>query len=463
MPGLFQGLEIGKRALLSHQFTLQTIGHNIANVNTPGYTRQRVNISATPPEVSTLGSIGTGVSADNIRQIKDLFLGDQYREAAKSHGEWAYKQKTLSQIESIFNEPQDQSLNSLLNQFWDSWSQLSTNSDSASNRKLVLTNAQQLVNGINTLSRKLHSLRQAIDRDMVTMVEDINRITSQIAQINSKIQVSEVGGERANDLRDARDLLTDELSKLIDVRTVEKANGGTMVTMGSMILVDGDHQMPIVAEPRNDDGQPVHDIAWKNTSVILDNRHGQLAGLMRSRDEVLPQYIEQLDTIARTLVRQVNNLHQSGYDQKGNPGHAFFDPNFTDSLTIRLSAMVRNDASRVVAATTVDGNNEIALAVSDLRNNKIMNNGTLTINDFYSSLVGTLGVEAQEAESFTENFELLIQQVENRRQAVQGVSLDEEMASMVKFQHAYDAAARVITTMDQALDTVINGMGVVGR
>lgn len=463
MPGLFQGLEIGKRALLSHQYTLQTIGHNIANVNTPGYTRQRVTISATPPEVSTLGSIGTGVSADDIRQIKDLFLGDQYREAAKSHGQWTYKQKTLSQIESVFNEPQDQSLNALLNQFWDSWSQLSTNSDSASNRKLVVTNAQQLVNGVNTLAQKLHALRASIDRDMTTMIDDINRLTSEIAQINAKIQVSEVGGQKANDLRDARDLLTDELAKLIDVRTVEKENGGTLVTMGSMILVDGDSQMPIVAKPRNDEGQPVHDIAWKNTSVILQNRSGQLSGLMEARDKIIPQYIDQLDEIARTLVRQVNNLHQSGYDQKGNAGMAFFDPNFTSALTLRLTSVVTNDASRVVAASAPEGNNEIALSVSDLRNNKIMNNGTLTINDFYSSLVGTLGVEAQEAESFTENYELLIQQVESRRQAVQGVSLDEEMASMVKFQHAYDAAARVITTMDQALDTVINGMGVVGR
>ena len=141
MPGLFQALEVGKRALLSHQYVLQTIGHNIANVNTPGYTRQRVSITASYPGDSPAGPIGTGIQADDIRHIRDLFLGQQYREAQKSLGQWTYKQKTLSQIESVLNEPQDTSLNDLLNDFWDAWSELSTNSDSTNNRKMVITKA----------------------------------------------------------------------------------------------------------------------------------------------------------------------------------------------------------------------------------------------------------------------------------------------------------------------------------
>lgn len=463
MPGLFQGLELGKRALLTHQFSLQTIGHNIANVNTPGYTRQRVRVNATYPEDSAVGQVGTGVTAIDVRHIRDLFLGEQFREATKSAGEWSYKHKSLTQIESMFNEPQDGSMNELLNNFWDSWSELATNSDSTNNRKLIVAQAEELINGIQQLAKKLNSLQASIDRDMQTMTQDVNRYARQIASLNQQIKTAEIGDERANDLRDARDLLTDELSRLIDVRTVEKDNGATIVYMGSMVIVDGSDSFAIDAETENVQGQPISRLVWKDNSYELKNIHGEMAGLMQSRDVLIPGYLDQLNELARGLVEEVNAIHGAGYTADGDTGINFFDPNFTDALTIRLSSAVRDNINNIVAASTPDGDNQVALQLSQLRDQAVLEDNTLTINDFYASLVGKLGVETNEAESFTSNFELLIQQIETSRQAVQGVSLDEEMANLVKFQHAYDAAARVITSMDQALDTVIRGMGIVGR
>ncbi|MBI5266141.1 MAG: flagellar hook-associated protein FlgK [candidate division Zixibacteria bacterium] len=463
MPGLFQGLEIGKRALLSHQLVLQTIGQNIANVNTPGYTRQRVNIQATNPEEVTYGSVGTGITVTDIRHIRDLFLGQQEQEATKSLGQWSYKDKTLSEIEALYNEPQDNSLSHLLSAFWDSWSQLATNSDSISNRKAVVATAGQLIAGFQQLSRKLMDLREATDRDVTNMVADINQKTADIARINQQIAGAELGGHRANDLRDARDLITRELSSLVDVRTIEKPNGETIVHMGAMALVDGSQSFPIASETANKNGVSTSRIVWKGTSVQLTNLSGQLAGVMETRDVLVQDNLDGLDELAQTIIEQVNAIHVTGYGMNGTTGVAFFDPNFSSASTMRLSQDVANDQGKVAAASVITGDNHIALALSELRDAKVMNENVSSMNDFYSSLVGLAGMKAKEASTTSQNFELLVQQISNARQSVEGVNLDEEMANLVRSQHAYDASARVITAMDQALDTVISGMGVVGR
>ncbi|MDZ4722884.1 MAG: flagellar hook-associated protein FlgK [candidate division Zixibacteria bacterium] len=463
MPGLFQGLEIGKRALLTHQVTLQTIGHNISNVNTPGFSRQRVRVSSSFPESTPKGAYGTGIQVDDIKHVRDLFLGRQFREANKSLGDWSYQEKSLTQIESLFNEPQDNALGSLINKFWDSWSDLSTNSDSANNRRLVVTQANQLVNGFQQLAHQLTELRESTDRDIKGMTEDVNRMTSEIARLNQQIASTELGNQTANDLRDTRDQITDELSNIIDVRVLEKSNGGSVVTMGSMVLVDGSDSLEIGTDSVNNNGVFSNKLVWKGTSVSLRNLSGQLAGLTKSRDEIIPGYLTQLNELASNIIDKVNELHRSGYGPNGTTGVNFFDPAFKTAGLMRLNQEIVTDINNIAASSTVDGDNILALSISDLRNARTMSGGTQTINDFYSSIVGNLGVETNKAVSFKDNYELLLHQIENSRQSVQGVSLDEEMSNMIRSQHAYDAAARVITSFDQALDTVINGMGIVGR
>lgn len=463
MPGLFQAMEIGKRALLSHQYSLQTTGHNIANVNTPGYTRQRVMISPSYPAASHNGPIGSGIMVTDIQQMRDLFLGEQYREAQKSHGQWTYRQKTLSQVESVFNEPNDAALGDLINQFWDSWSQLATDAGSLTARNNVLTQANLMVNSINQLARKLEGQQTAVNRDLDTMTSEINRYTAEIARLNEMIIKQEVGGYTANDLRDARELLVDDLSNIIDVRTVEQPNGASLVYMGSMILVDGDESMRIGTETENIDGQAISRVIWEGTEVQLTNLNGQLRGLVESRDVIIPGYISQLDELARAIVQEVNGLHSAGYGLDGSTGVNFFDPGNITAATIRINVEVQGSGVGRIAAASApdsDGDNRMALAISDLRHQSVVQDNSLTIDDYYRSLVGKLGVETKEAGSFSTNYSLLINQVDNARMSVQGVSLDEEMANLIKHQHAYDAAARLITTMDEALDTVIFRMGV---
>ncbi len=464
MPGLFQAIEVGKRSLLSHQLYLQTIGHNIANVDTPGYSRQRVRITATMPEYNAIGTIGTGVTVTDIRHVRDLFLGAQLRTETKSLGQWSYKEKIMSQLEGLFNEPNDNTLSDLLNDFWDAWSDLSTNPSSTSHRVAVVEYTNLLTNRFHELAGQLNDLRDAIDRDMVAMTDDVNRLTVEIARLNQQIKMQELGGNRANDLRDTRDRLLDELSETVDVNTIEQENGQVIVFIGAMAVVDGAYAVNINTEVFNDGGAVKHKLVWENSGVTIKNVNGRLKGLIDSRDHIVPRYLGELDRLALEIIRQVNALHNSGYGLDGSTGLDFFDTTFTDAANIRLNPELAQDPAKIAASATGEvGDNVIALAIQDLRNHRIMQDNTATMNDYYNALIGKLGVEAHQAQSFSENHELLVHQVLNARQSVQGVSLDEEMTNMVKCQHAYDAAARVITVMDEALDMVILRMGVTGR
>ena len=464
MAGLFQGLEVGKRALLSNQVYLQTIGHNIANVNTPGYSRQRVHISATLPSDSPYGPIGTGMGVDSIRQVRDLFLGEQFRQTSRSVGEWTYKEKVLSQIETVFAEPADNTLNERLNEFWNSWDTLSQHAESMTSRKAVLGAAERLINGFKEISQQLTNLRDSIDGDLTAMTQEVNRLSTEVASLNQAIVVQELDGSTANDLRDIRDHLIDELSVLVDTNTIEDPRGGVRVLIGALEIVNGSNATAIDTEAYVVQGGMKHRLVWEGTSVELTCSSGELRGLLDSRDVLIPKYLEELDTLAASIVYQVNSIHSTGYGLDGMNGRDFFDASMTTAASMRLNGELELAPEKLAASALGEtGDGTIALTVQGLRNDRVMVNGTSTINDYYNSMIGDIGLESHQAMSFADNFSLLVHQIENSRQSVQGVSLDEEMATMIQHQHAYEAAARVITVMDEALDVVISRMGIVGR
>jgi len=464
VAGLMQSIEIGRRALLTHQAALQTIGHNIANANTPGYSRQRVNISSTSPEDSRFGKIGSGVTVADIRHIRDLFLGEQFRQESKNLGQWTYKGKIMIQIESVFSEPGENGLSDLLNRFWDSWGELSTNPNSVSNRVAILEEAKLMTNAFHQLANQLNELSESIDKEIVNTTDGINTLTLSIARLNDKIKIQEAGGDHANDMRDQRDLLIDRLATIIDVNTIARDDGTTTVYIGAMTIVDGPDSLKIQTKQLNVDGTLKHELFWENTSVPVRNLNGRLASMYEARDKIIPKYRQRLDRLAGSMIDQVNQLHSAGSGLNGSTGFNFFNSVFTDAANISVNNDLILDPAKVAASASGEqGDNVVALDIQDLRNIKVLDNNTRSLNDFYNGIVSELGIETNTAISFTNNFELLLHQIENAKESVQGVSLDEEMTNMIRFQHAYDAAARVITAIDQALDTVISKMGIVGR
>ena len=461
MAGLMQGLELGKRALLTTQLQLQTIGHNIANVDTPGFSRQRVNIRPTMPLEITAGSIGTGIMATDIQQIKDRFLIEQYRQESQSLGEWEYKEKVLSQIETLFNEPGDTGLSTQLNEFWAAWSDMSTD---IGNPSATLAKAESLSYGFYELADQLNKLSESIDRDIDAMAGEINLITGEIANLNFQIQSAELGGSSANDLRDRRDLLVDNLSRMVDVNSFEDERGSLTVMIGAMAVVNGENSTRISSSTSAIATRLNHDLVWENSSIRLKISGGELKGMLDMRDNLIPKYLDQLNQMATTIVTEVNQLHRSGYGADGSTGLNFFQVIGVDAMNMKVNPLIQQEPNRIATSASGEpGDKTIALAIAELQNENLMSSDTATVGEFYSALVGTLGVDSQEAKSYTDNYTLLLSQVDNAKQSVQGVSLDEEMINMVKYQQAYDAAARVITAMDQALETLIMHTGMVGR
>ncbi|NOV00476.1 flagellar hook-associated protein FlgK [Paenibacillus planticolens] len=481
MRSTFGGIEISKRGILTQQAALTTAGHNVANANTPGFSRQVVKMVAAEPiealslQRSTIpGQMGQGVMFTEVSRIREAFLDKQYANENKSLGEWTVRQDTLEKLEAIINEPSDTGLRQVLDNFWNAWQELSKQPDNLETRAVVKESALAVTDAFNHAAKQLKDLGSDLKDNMTVKVTQVNTTLKQIAELNTEIFRIEGLGNNANDLRDQRDLLVDGLSKVINV-TVQEESGGYHVKMGNQDLV-------VASTPTE------FDEALASSAYPADLNSGELYGLMLSDQRYVTEYKNQLNSMVSTIVTAVNDMHKQGYTLQDPPtkGGDFFVPiaDFnTAAETVQVSSNITDNVERIAASgktytdangveRVVKGNNELALKLAGIKNTKynfdgsgvtkiILNGGTF--DEFLRAVVSEIGVQTQEAQRQVSNQKILVDQVDARRQSVSGVSLDEEMADMIKYQHAYNAAARALTTFDEMLDKVINSMGTVGR
>ena len=531
MRSTFHSLETAKRSLFTQTAALGTTGHNIANVNTPGYSRQVVKMQASLPmeayginRSTAAGQLGTGVEFSSIERIREKFLDDQFRGESGSFGSWNIRADTLDKLEAIFTEPSDTGLRTVMDKFFSSWSDLSKNPEDPTARKIVVQTAQSFTDALNYMSRQLDNLETDLGKNITIKGNEVQNYLTSIASLNSSITRVESLGDNANDLRDQRDLLTDQLSKIVNV-TVTEGETGYNISLGGQALVEGAN-VPVNVDAAflegayasgDLSGGGVHGMMISQKSIVVDYRNqlnnmantivnGEIPVTIPSGSKIpegssfnvdieisvngavstIPagQQVPSgaiLSKDASVTVKGMNGLHQLGYTTDGTttPGLPLFvasDNGGTITAgNIKLNSIIEADPSKIATSmrttikdgneTVVKGNNTLALLIAGLNVTKFTDaSGTKgTIASFYSSMVGQLGVQAQEANRQTDNSYSLVTQVESRRQSVSGVSLDEEMSNMIKFQHAYSASARFMTTFDQLLDKLINSTGVVGR
>jgi flagellar hook-associated protein 1 FlgK len=518
MASTFHGLETARRSLFTTQSALNTTGHNISNANTKGYSRQVVNMTASRPidavgfsKSTAAGQLGTGVEASSITRIREKFLDNQYRNEYKSYGNFSVQLDTLSKLEGIVNEPSDTGLRTVISNFWNSWSDLSKNPENADGRKVVMEQTMALVDSFNYTAKQLGDLKADLTENVEINLNTVNSITTSIAQLNGEIRRVEGLGDNANDLRDQRDLITDQLSGLINIR-VEDQESGYRIMMGGTELVQGTATAAL-------------DSAAIATAVASgDLNSGAIYGTIYARDHYVEGYIGELNNLVQTMangefevtlpkgsvlpegtvlnnvtysgtnrtlsedtmvtVKGLNGLHQLGYSLAGQEaGLPFFTDgsggttglnagNITLNPTIVANSNLIATSMRVVtnadgSESVISGNNSLAVLFSQMRDTRFdFDAGTgenkNTVDAYFRSVVGQLGVQAAEATRMQSNQQIIVDQVESRRQSVSGVSLDEEMSNMIRYQHAYNAAARNMTMIDEVLDKVINGMGRVG-
>ncbi len=450
----FSAIELLRRALASHQRALDVVGHNVANVNTPGFTRQEVVLASVPPpgSLSRFGApllAGGGVRVASLRQARDVFLDRQLRQARQSSAEWRARADFWSQVEAVFPEPSDVGLGELLARFWNAWQEVSLNPESLAARTSLLQQAQVLSDALRQAARRLDQVGQHLDAVAAGHVERVNQIARELASVNVQIARLEVSGQAALDLRDHREQLLAELEELADVTYTEADTGELLVYLQGRELVGPGGRSTEVRVGLGPGGQ--HTFTWPDGEDLVVRR-GALSAVLGARDTQVPELQGRLDRLARNLVEQVNDLHDDGYDLDGNRGGPFFEG--TDARTIRVAFQ---DPRRVAAAGSwggdgEPGNGDVARRIAQLR-------GSDAIDGEYRTLVAEVGVRSQEARRQVAYQELLTDQVRLRREATSGVSLDEEMTNMIRFQHAYDAAARMVRTVDEMVRTLLDMVG----
>ncbi|HET7626968.1 MAG TPA: flagellar hook-associated protein FlgK [Bacillales bacterium] len=489
MRSTFHSLETARRALMAQQAALQTTSHNIANANTPGYSRQRVNLTVTSPYATpgmnssvSPGQIGTGVEAGTVQRMRQDFLDLQFRGENTKTGYWQARSEALSKMEDIMKEPSDDGLAEVLNRFWNSLQDLASDPENEGTRAVVKQRGIAVADTFHYLTNSLQNVRADIQNQLQVTVKEVNTLARQINSLNEQISQVEPHGKLANDLYDKRDLLVDQLSELVNVKVSESESGGNALDIAegrytieivtntgqSYTLVDGENMRFKRLSANFDpvDGTVQFSL---NGTTIAGSVAGKLQGLADSNNSTYPDMIHSLDEMAAGFVDKFNQVHQSGFGLDGNSGYLFFnDLGGTvqgAAEAISLSSDVLNDLGHIAASSNGDnGDNGNALKLSEVLTEPLtIDNKTTDLYSYYEGVIGGMGVEAQEAKRLADNSLTLRMAAEKRRQSVSGVSIDEEMVNIIKFQHAYNAAGRMVTVVDQTLDRIINQMGIVGR
>jgi flagellar hook-associated protein 1 FlgK len=456
MIGLTAGLEIARKALSTYQLAISIYGNNIANVNTPGFSRRRPLLEEGETAVLSFGRVGLGVDIKAIGRMRDRFLDSGYWQENGSYGKYEALDRNLAQIEMAFLEPSDSGLGTVLSDFWDGWQELANQPESITSRTLVAGRASSLCDALNHLSGRLDTMRESLNLEVEGIVDEINSLAGKIAFLNGKIVEAEASGSEAGDLRDQRDLLLDDLSNLAEVRTSESADGSVSVKIGTEALVERTDTVSLGTVKRGDGGIRVTDITLGAGARVIHVTGGKLAGLLECRDRVIPRYMSQLDEIAKTIVERVNEVHRAGYGLDGSTGRNFFDPAGLTASTIRVSQSILDDGTLIAASSDgTSGSNANALAIADIRLEGLFGAEGATCEEFYSSLIGDLGIEASRATDEKNGQELLLTEINTRRESVKGVSIDEEMTNLVASQHAYQAAVKLVSVIDELMNTLM--------
>ncbi|MCY6353958.1 flagellar hook-associated protein FlgK [Clostridium sp. ZS2-4] len=589
MSGLFATFNIGKRGLFAQQRCIDVTSHNIANANTEGYSRQRANLETTRPfgmpsmnnQVGP-GQIGTGVDVSCIQRIRDGFMDYQVRREKSTLGQYEARDKYLSEIESIFNEPSDNGISNLIGKFFDGWDQLSKQAESSNARTVVAQQSAALADELNHTYNQLMSVKSNAQESIKQTVFDMNGMLNRLDKLNQQIMSVKVSGMEPNDLMDQRDLLLDQLSEKFNIKvepdnfySVNVSPGDTSglnadanpllirknpndavrrfsyvsgiektTTSGSRTdtlqykvtyLKNGDKdnaetitiemtedeykqldQCRVLWSQNDKNNDQANGIALDKSGVAIakgstidfrnlamfslpkDENRGELKGYMSVQKDV-DNYIDQLNKLAKGLAFAVNAVHSGKNDSTDTL--PFFvkkgDSNATNEKeitagNISVNEEIIKDVMKIKAGTTgdpeVDGENDgkRALAIAKLRDTliKFQNISSSTernfinletdsslgvvtvksdingmkVDNYFKDTIDKLGIQGQEAKRVVGNQEVLLRGFQERRDSISGVSLDEEMANLVQFQHAYQANAKIIATVDELLDVVVNGL-----
>ncbi|MCX7667310.1 MAG: flagellar hook-associated protein FlgK [Atribacterota bacterium] len=466
MGSEFYGLEIAKKTLQAQQMAMNISGHNIANSNTVGYTRQVPRFTqqtSSPVGLFTLPyikNISSGVVLEEVQRIRDRYLDLQIRQESRRAAYWETMDEGLEQVELIFGEPGDSGLASVFDSFWNSWQELAASPESSAARVLVSETADRLAQAFNDTYRRLMTQQSQLNEEIAIKVAEVNNYLQQIYDINHQVARLGAGGGNTNDYRDQLDVLVDKLSQILNVQVRDNDNGTYTLVLQGQILVSSETKSELSLAADSLTGFNRVTLGVSGEELNLTYQDGELKALFDLRDGRVEEYKGYLDRLAGDLITAVNALHQNGYTLENPPakGEAFFAGSGASDIAVNPNILA-DERKIATSSTGAAGDGAIALAIAELRGEKVVDGASATPDEYYRGFVSRLGTQRSEVTRLVSNQKFLVEELEARKESVSGVSLDEEMTNLIKYQHTYEAASFLINTIDSMLETLISWMG----
>jgi len=460
--GLSAAMEIGKNGLNIYRIAQEVTGENIANVNTPGYSRQKVVLETAPPTTANGFPLGTGVKITAIERYYDGLLQQQLVNAQTTQGFDTTKSMVLQQIEPSFNEIGNEGIGAAVTNYFNAWQDLSLNPTGSAERQVVLTRAQILTDNFHYVSKSLNDSIAIQNTSLEPLTDSINNSLLNIAQLNGQIKSTELVSGNANEMRDQRDQLVRDLSKQIGITFTENSDGTTDIRYadGSAALVTGTSYGAFSLDKTNPNNFAVQLTPAGGALAAVTPTTGQLGAIVALRDTIIPGYLTQIDTLAKSIADAVNTQHSAGFTPTGAPGPNFFTPLGVvagSAAAFSIDAGLNINTIAASGSAVLPGDNSNAYAVARLAEANTVPSGTptATFSSFFSSLVSKIGLDVQSSKTTVSQDEAFTKQLSLLRESNSGVSLDEELTNLVKYQRSYQASAKLITTATEMMDIVI--------
>jgi flagellar hook-associated protein 1 len=451
MGGLTSALLMSAQALLADQGALDTTSNNIANVNTPGYAREVPIYTEIAPVQQGNLLVGQGVSLQSIDSIRDRLLELRVIDEQQQNSNAQTQLGFLNQVQGLFSNTA-QGIGTDITAFFNSLNQLSTDPTSIPARQAVLTAANNLANDFHTTVSQLDSIQTSLNQTVVQSVNNINELTSQIASLNAQVGTFQSLGKDAGALEDKRNQLINQLSQLTDVHVTTTEQGVSLTTGNGTALVVGGQSFKLETSLNTSGAQEVFAQGQDITTTI---KGGQLGGVIAVRDNTIPVVMSQLDDLAGGLATNFNTAHHSGFDLNGAAGGDFFTPLTTGPGSAKNFSVLVTDPKAIAASSDgAPGSNGNVANLLAVQNQNLPSGDSP--GDAYAGLISVVGNAAAQASAESSASSISLQQLKDQRQSVSGVSVDEEATNLIRYQHAFAAAARVITVVDQLTQTVIS-------
>jgi len=461
MLGLFSTLDLARRSMQTQMAGVSTAGHNIANVNTPGYSRQRVDITSALDIPTPVGTIGTGSQVVRIQQIVSDLLNGQIQSNESNLGYQQGKQTALQSAQDVLGEfltstdgTNTSGLSKQLTDLFSAFQGVAASPNSIPARQALIGAAQNLATSFNQVGKQFSDLKNSLNTSLNSDVSSANDLLASIADMNSQISSTEASGGSANDLRDKRELALENLSKLADISTSTDSLGQINVSIGGQALVTGRQVNDTLKTYDAGGGQMLVQTATGGASVNITR--GSIQGTIDARDNDLGGLQTKLDTLAANLISAVNTVHSGGYSPSGTTGANFFSG--TDANTISVNQALVNNPSLIQTSSSAaaTSGNDVALQLAQLANSAQAGLSNQTFGDFYGGAVAGLGSALSNANDQIANQQAVSDMLTTQRGSVSGVNLDEEMTNLLSFQRAYTASAEVLKTVDQMIQATLS-------